>query len=113
MIVAMKHEKRRFVDHVDFITSPGFIRGGNSRAESGLPEGGMFRVITELAVFSFDETSRLMKVLALNPGITREQVQDNTGFDLIFDDQLSVTEPPTEHELTTLRMLDPDRLFIG
>ena len=113
MIVAMKHEKRRFVEHVDFITSPGFIRGGKSRAESGLPEGGMFRVITELAVFSFDETSRLMKVLALNPGITRDQVQDNTGFDLIFDDQLGITEPPTEHELTTLRMLDPDRLFIA
>jgi len=49
MIVAMKHEKRRFVKDVDFITSPGFIRGGNSRAESGLPVGGMFRVITELA----------------------------------------------------------------
>ena len=55
MIVAMKHEKRRFVEKVDFITSPGFIRGGNSRAESGLPAGGMFRVITELAVFSFDD----------------------------------------------------------
>jgi glutaconate CoA-transferase subunit B len=113
MIVAMKHEKRRFVDQVDFITSPGYLRGGNTRAESGLPEGGMFRVITELAVFSFDDTSRRMKVLALNPGITREQVQDNTGFDLIFEDQVDITEPPTEHELTTLRMLDPDRLFIG
>src|SRR3954466_10568571 len=113
MIVAMKHEKRRFVDHVDFITSPGYLRGGKTRAEGGLPEGGMFRVITELAVFSFDETSRGMKVLALNPGITREQVQDNTGFDLIFDDQLGVSEPPTEHELTTLRKLDPDRLFIA
>ena len=67
----------------------------------------------ELAVFSFDETSRRMKVLALNPGITREQVRDNTGFDLIFEDQVNVTEPPTDHELTTLRMLDPDRLFIG
>ena len=56
MIVAMKHEKRRFVEHVDFITSPGCLRGGKSRAESGLPEGGMFRVVTDLAVFSFDET---------------------------------------------------------
>src|SRR6478609_5588864 len=54
MIVAMKHEKRRFVEHVDFITSPGFIRGGKTRAESGLPAGGMFRVITELAIFGFD-----------------------------------------------------------
>lgn len=111
MIVAMKHEKRRFVEQVDFITSPGFIRGGKSRAESGLPAGGMFRVITELAVFGFDEESRRMKVLGLNPGVSREEVQDNTGFDLVFDDKAAVTAPPTDHEIATLRMLDPDRLF--
>jgi glutaconate CoA-transferase subunit B len=113
MIVAMKHEKRRFVANVDFITSPGFLRGGTSRAQSGLPTGGMFRVITELAIFSFDDAQRRMKVLALNPGVSREAVQDNTGFDLIFDDAVSVTEPPEDIELATLRMLDPDRLFIG
>jgi glutaconate CoA-transferase, subunit B len=113
MIVAMKHEKRRFVANVDFITSPGFLRGGTSRAESGLPTGGMFRVITELAIFSFDDAQRRMKVLALNPGVSREAVQDNTGFDLIFDDAVSVTEPPEDIELATLRMLDPERLFIG
>jgi len=111
MIVAMKHEKRRFVEHVDFITSPGFIRGRNTRSESGLLAGGMFRVITELAVFGFDDEMRRMKVLALNPGVSREEVQDNTGFDLIFDDTVAVTEPPTSHELETLRMLDPERLF--
>jgi glutaconate CoA-transferase subunit B len=111
MIVAMKHEKRRFVEKVDFITSPGFIRGGNTRAESGLTHGGMFRVITELATFSFDDDERRMKVLALNPGVTREQVQDNTGFDLLFDYSVSVTEPPSERELSTLRTLDPDRQF--
>src|SRR6187551_476644 len=103
MIVAMKHEKRRFVEKVDFITSPGFIRGRNTRTESGLTHGGMFRVITELATFSFDDAERRMKVFALNPGVTREQVQDNTGFDLIFDQSISVTEPPSEHELSTLR----------
>jgi glutaconate CoA-transferase subunit B len=112
MIVAMKHEKRRFVEKVDFITSPGFLRGGASRAESGLPAGGMFRVITELAVFGFDDQTRRMKVLALNPGVTRENVQDNTGFDLVFDDQIAITEPPTEHELETLRSIDPERMFI-
>jgi glutaconate CoA-transferase subunit B len=111
MIVAMKHEKRRFVEKVDFITSPGFIRGRNSRAESGLTHGGMFRVITELATFSFDDAERRMKVLALNPGVTCRQVQDNTGFDLIFDQSVSVTEPPSEHELSMLRALDPDRQF--
>jgi glutaconate CoA-transferase subunit B len=52
-----------------------------------------------------------MKVLALNPGVTCGQVQDNTGFDLIFDQSVSVTEPPSEHELSMLRALDPDRQF--
>ncbi|MEW9807807.1 CoA-transferase subunit beta [Mesorhizobium marinum] len=113
MIVAMKHEKRRFVEHVDFITSPGFIRGGTSRRDSGLPAGGMFRVITELAVFGFDETTRRMKVLALNPGVTREEVQDNTGFTLDFDAEIAITEPPTETELRVLRELDSERLFIA
>lgn len=111
MIVAMKHEKRRFVESVDFITSPGFIHGGESRGESGLPMGGMFRVITELAVFGFDEKSRRMKVLALNPGVSREEVQDNTGFRLDFDERTTTTEPPTDIELQTLRLLDPERLF--
>ncbi|UGA41376.1 3-oxoadipate--succinyl-CoA transferase subunit B [Bradyrhizobium quebecense] len=111
MIVAMKHEKRRFVEKVDFITSPGFIRGGTSRRDSGLPSGRMWRVITELAVFGFDDRTRRIKVLALNPGVSREEVQDNTGFRLDFDEKLHVTSPPTDHELETLRMLDPDRLF--
>src|ERR1700759_2234248 len=105
MIVAMKHEKRRFVENVDFITSPGWITGGDSRAKSGLPTGGMFRVVTELAVFSFEDAERRMKVAALNPGVTREEVQDKTGFELIFDGDLAVTEPPSEHELSTLRLL--------
>src|SRR6266478_3232934 len=48
MIVAMKHEKRRFVEKVDFITSPGYIRGGTSRRDAGLVTGGMYRVVTDL-----------------------------------------------------------------
>jgi glutaconate CoA-transferase subunit B len=111
MIVAMKHEKRRFVGKVDFITSPGWLRGDTSRADGGLPMGGMFRVVTDLGVFGFDERTRRMKAVALNPGVTREEVQDNTGFPMVFDAEISVTEPPTEHELRTLRELDPERLY--
>jgi glutaconate CoA-transferase subunit B len=111
MIVAMKHEKRRFVEHVDFITSPGWIEGDDTRRERGLPAGGMHRVVTDLALFGFDDRTRRMKVLALNPGVTREQVQDNTGFELVFDDQLGTTAPPTAKELGVLRELDPERLY--
>lgn len=113
MIVAMKHEKRRFVENVDFITSPGWLKGQQTRRDSGLPCGGMFRVVTDLAVFGFDETTRRLKPLALNPGVTLEQVQDNTGFNLEFDHDTGITEPPTERELIQLRSLDPQRLYIG
>lgn len=111
MIVAMKHEKRRFVESVDFVTSPGWLRGHASRSEAGLGSGGIWRVVTDLAVFGFDEKTRRIKPLALNPGVTREQVQENTGFTLWFDDDTGVTESPTDHELGVLRALDPERLY--
>ena len=113
MIVAMKHEKRRFVEHVDFITSPGFLEGGDTRRTSGLLAGGMFRVVTDLAVFGFDEERGRMQVISLNPGVTREQLQENTGFALEFAAHPGVTEPPTDHELKVLRELDPQQLYTG
>src|SRR5581483_159944 len=111
MIVAMRHEKRRFVEQVDFITSPGWIKGRRTRTEAGLPQGGMWRVVTDLAVMGFDEETREMKVLALNEGVTREMVQDNTGFPLLFDGKLETAEPPRKQELDVLRELDPERLY--
>lgn len=113
MIVAMRHEKRRFVEKVDFITSPGFLAGGATRADSGLIAGGMFRVVTDLAVLGFDAETKVMTVLALHPGVSLEQVRDNTGFDLAVASDLGTTEAPSAHELSVLRALDPDRLYIA
>ncbi|MBI3706746.1 MAG: 3-oxoadipate--succinyl-CoA transferase subunit B [Proteobacteria bacterium] len=113
MIVAMKHEKRRFVEKVDFITSPGFLDGDTSRRDSGLVAGGMYRVVTDLAVLGFDDKSKRMKVLALHPGVVGRSVQDNTGFDLGIGSDVPATEPPSERELRALRELDPDRLYIA
>ena len=111
MIVAMKHEKRRFVERVDFVTSPGFLSGAASRREAGLTAGGMFRVVTDLGLLGFDEHSKRMQLLALHPGVLMEQVRANTGFDLAAVPDLPVTEPPSETELAVLRHLDPDRLY--
>ena len=113
MIVSMKHEKRRFVDKVDFITSPGFLGGGSTRADRGLVSGGMYRVVTDLAILNFDDETREMKVFALHPGVTAEQVHDNTGFDVRIDDDVETTEPPTKAELDVLRHLDPEQLYIA
>lgn len=111
MIVALKHEKRRFVERVDFVTSPGFLRGGDSRRESGLTTGGMYRVVTDLGLFGFDEETKRMKIIALHPGVTVSQVQENTGFEMLGDGHPGITEPPSARELEFLRKLDPERLY--
>jgi glutaconate CoA-transferase subunit B len=113
MIVAMKHEKRRFVEEVDFITSPGFLRGKTSRTDSGLLSGGMYRVVTDLGVFGFEEESKRMEVLALHPGVSLEMIQERTGFEIGLSVQHQVTDPPTTKELEILRSLDPQRLYIS
>ena len=111
MIVAMKHEKRRFVQTVDFVTSPGFLTGGSSRRDVGLIAGGMHRVVTDLGMLGFDEGSKRMKLFAVHPGVSVEQVAQNTGFELLVAADLAVTDPPTENELAVLRHLDPDRVY--
>jgi glutaconate CoA-transferase subunit B len=111
IIVAMKHEKRRFVERVDFVTSPGFLSGGGSRHAAGLREGGLFRVVTDLGLFDFDEASKRMRLIALHPGASTAAVQANTGFELLVAAPLPVTDPPGENELAVLRHLDPDRLY--
>jgi glutaconate CoA-transferase subunit B len=113
MIVAMRHEKRRFVDKVDFVTSPGFLGGGTSRKDSGLLAGGMYRVVTDLAIMGFDEASKRMKIIALHPGVAIDRVQANTGFELEVAAEVETTDPPTEEELAVLRHLDPERLYIA
>ena len=113
MIVAIKHEKRRFVEKVDFITSPGFLTGNSTCHDTGLISGGMYRVVTDLAIMGFDEKTKSMKVEALHPGVTAEEVRDNTGFDIIIDENVGVTKAPSDEELSVLRHLDPDRVYIA
>ena len=113
-IAIMKHDKRRFVEKVDFITTPGYLDGPGARERAGLPAGtGPYRVVTDLALLGFDDETKRMKLLAVNPGVTVEQVVENTGFELIIPDEVDQNEPPTPEELKTLREeIDPKRLYI-
>ncbi len=113
VIILTVHEKRRFSETVDFITSPGWLDGGESRRKSGLLFGGVARVVTTLGVFGFEPESRRMRLEALHPGVSVDTVRVNTGFELAVADTLTTTAPPTEQELGILRMLDPARQFIG
>ncbi len=112
MIVAMPHEKKRFVKKVDFVTSPGYLDGGSTRRDAGLITGSMHKVITDLCIFGFDGRSKRMKLEALHPGVKVEEVLENMGFRPIVPKKVGVTEPPTEEELAILNELDPDRLYL-
>jgi len=73
-ITIMKHDKQKFVPKVDFITTAGYLTGPGAREEAGLaPDTGPYRVVTSLAVMGFDDETKRMKLLALNPGVTLEQ----------------------------------------
>ncbi len=111
VIVAMHHEKRRLVKKVDFVTSPGYLSGGNSRQEAGLITGGALKVVTHLAILGFDRTEKVMCLEALQPGATVEEVKKNTGFDVMIKKDLGQCTPPTEEELRILHILDPDKRY--
>ncbi len=106
------HEKRRFVEEVDYVTSPGFLKGGNAREKAGLLGAGVERVITNLGVLEFETKDREMQLTALHPGITEEEVQEKTGFKVNISENLEVTTPPSEEELKSLRALDPEKRYL-
>jgi len=111
ILVAMHHEKKRFVEKVDFITTPGYLQGGDTRKKAGMLAGGPYKVITHLGIFGFDEKSKRMRLETLHPGVTVEEVKERTGFELLIPDKIPYTQPPTDEELQNLRALDPDQRY--
>jgi glutaconate CoA-transferase, subunit B len=106
------HQKRRFPEKVDFCTSAGFLNGKGQRAASGVRGGGPQAVVTDLGILEPDENGELV-LAALHPGITVEQVQNNTGWNLKVASSLRITEPPTDEELFILRNeLDPQGIHL-
>lgn len=113
-IAIMQHDARRFVPKVDFITTPGYLTGPGAREAAGLPPNtGPYRVVSSLALMGFDDATKRMKLLAVHPGVTVEQVIQNTGFELLLADPIEETPPPTAEELRLLREeIDPHHLYI-
>jgi len=114
-LIVMKHDAKKFVPKLDFLTTPGYLSGPGAREEAGLPANtGPHRVISDLAVMDFEPTTRRMRVLSLHPGKTLEQVKAATGFELLVADDLAETPAPTDVQLAVLRtQVDPGRYILG
>ncbi|HMP01174.1 MAG TPA: CoA-transferase [Gemmatales bacterium] len=115
VITITNHDRRRFVPKLDFLTTPGYLTGPGAREAAGLlPGAGPFRVVTDLAILGYHDQSKRMEVISLHPGVTLEQVRDQTGFELGVREPLGQTPPPTAEELAILRdQIDPHRYLIG
>ena len=113
VIIVTPHEKRRFVERVDFVTSPAWLSGDGSRRAAGLLFGGVSCVVTTLGILGFDPASKRMRIEAVHPGVSVETVKANTGFELLQAPSIETTEPPSDDELEMLRALDPERRFLA
>ena len=103
VLVVMAHKRRSFVERLDFVTSPGYLDGGDARQRLNVPGGGPQVVITDLGILTFSTETREMVLESLHPGATLDQVRENTGWPLRVATKLAVTESPSAEELRVLR----------
>ena len=105
IFIIMAQGKRSFVDRLDFVTSIGHGSGGDAREKLGVKTKGPTKLITDLALFAPDPQSKEMTVVSIHPGVTRAQIQENTGWPVKFAAKVEETPPPTAQELDVLRAL--------
>jgi glutaconate CoA-transferase subunit B len=111
--VVCRHDRRRFVERLSYLTTPGFLDGDGARERAGLPGGGPVRVITDLAILGFEPGSRRLRVEALLPGTTTAQVVERTGFAIDFAPDLRVAEEPSAEQVRLLRhRIDPAGVYV-
>jgi glutaconate CoA-transferase subunit B len=108
VLIIARLNRRTFVERLDFVTSPGHVNGGDSRARLGDYGQGPTAVITDMGIFRFDQATREMMLASLHPCCSVEAVQEQVAWPLRVADDLTQTEPPTAEELRIMREeLDP------
>ncbi len=111
-IIIMRQDKRRFVEKLDFLTTPGYLTGLGAREKAGLVRNtGPWRVVTQLGIYGFDYDKR-MTLLSIHPNVNVEDVQDNSCFPIKIPDNVRVTPKPSDKELRILRTLDPYHIIL-
>ena len=117
VVIIVPHQRRKFPERVQYITTPGYLDGPGARERAGLRGAGPSRVVTNLAVMGFDDETKRMKLESLHPGVSLDDVRENTGFELIIDEAnepVPETPAPTREQLRLLREeIDPDGIYIS
>jgi glutaconate CoA-transferase subunit B len=111
VLYTMSHDVRTFVEKVDFISGPGFLGGPQEWQAKRRTGAGPALVVTPLCTLDFDPDSLRARLRSLHPGVTRQQVQEATGFELGAASQLRETVSPSAAELEILRRIDSSGLL--
>jgi len=112
-IIIMRHEARKLKRAISFVTSPGYVSGGDSRAQAGL-RGGPSRVITDKAIFGFHPETKQMMLISIHPGNTLDDVLGTMGFAPLLPQHVPFTDPPTNDQVRLIRdVIDPKRMYMG
>lgn len=112
-VVTIRHEARKLNEAVSYITSPGYLRGGDERQKLGLC-GGPSRLITDKAVMGYDPESKRMRIESIHPNTTLADVLANMSFQPIIPDHIPFTEPPTPEQVRLIREeIDPHKAYAG
>lgn len=113
IFIIMKHEARKITEKIDFITSVGCYKGGNSRTEAGIKPTQGVTVFTNLCILKTGKESGQLELQSLHPGVTIEELKENTGFDLIIPKDYEITPEPDKEYLDVLRtVVDPKKIYI-
>lgn len=112
-VIMMQHEKRRFIEKIDYITSPGWMDGPGGRTRAGIPENvGPQMVVTDRGILKFDPDTKKMYLAGYYPTSSPEDVLENTGFDIDVS-RAVLLEAPDESVIKLIREeIDPGQAFI-
>ncbi len=106
VVIMVTHEPKRFADKVSYISSPGFLDGGNARERYGFVGGGPSAIITTLGILRPDPVTKEFYLDAYYAFSSVEEILTNTGWDLKVSPNVRVVPEPSPEELAALRKVD-------
>ena len=112
VLAIMPQDPKKFVEKLDYLTSPGYLTGPGARERLGMIGGGPSVVVSTMAVYRFDDLTKEMVLAEYFPGYSIEKVRANCSFDLKVAPEVKETEPPTEGEIALLRNIDPTGFYL-
>ena len=111
-LVLINMQKRRFLEKVDYITSPGYLEGFDSREKAGLLGGGPKAIITDKCILKFDSVTKEAYVASIHPGVEIADIKSSVSWNIKVSENVEETQPPTEDQVSITRALDPEGIYL-